>query len=140
MKNRAFVRNIILIAFIAAIITGIAFAALKSNLPPGRNTDEIKQFLSDYGIITTGEGAVKNIVIPDVFGEVYENYNALQKEQGFDLYAYKGREAVSYTFPVVSVKGKIAENTDAHVIVCDGYIIGGDIASRALAGEMKGIR
>lgn len=140
MKNKAFIRNIILIAFIAAIITGIAFAILKNDLPSGRNTTEIKQFLSDYGIITTGEGEAKNIVIPEIFGEVYENYNTLQKEQGFDLNAYKGREAVSYTFPVVSIKGKIAENTDAHVIVCDGCIIGGDVASRALGGGMTGIR
>ncbi len=140
MKKRTFPQKIVLIAFIAAVITGIAVALLKGSLPTGRDISEIKAFLSDYGIITTGNEEVKNIVIPEVFGEVYENYNALQKEQGFDLSAYRGREAVSYTFPVVSVKGEIAENTDAHVIVCDGYIIGGDIASRALGGEMKGIR
>lgn len=140
MKKRTFPQKIVLIAFIAAVFTGIAVALLKGSLPTGRDISEIKAFLSDYGIITTGNEEVKNIVIPEVFGEVYENYNALQKEQGFDLSAYRGREAVSYTFPVVSVKGEIAENTDAHVIVCDGYIIGGDIASRALGGEMKGIR
>lgn len=140
MKKRTFPQKIVLIAFIAAVITGIAVALFKGSLPTGRDISEIKAFLSDYGIITTGNEEVKNIVIPEVFGEVYENYNALQKEQGFDLSAYRGREAVSYTFPVVSVNGEIAENTDAHVIVCDGYIIGGDIASRALGGEMKGIR
>ena len=140
MKKRTFPQKIVLIAFIAAVITGIAVALFKGSLPTGRDISEIKAFLSNYGIITTGNEEVKNIVIPEVFGEVYENYNALQKEQGFDLSAYRGREAVSYTFPVVSVKGEIAENTDAHVIVCDGYIIGGDIASRALGGEMKGIR
>lgn len=140
MKNRTFIRNIVLVAFIAAIITGITITLIKNDLPRGRNITEVKEFLSDYGVITAGEGEAKNIVIPEVFGEVYENYNTLQKEQGFDLSDYRGREAVSYSLPVVSVKGKIAENTDAHVIVCDGYIIGGDVASRALGGEMTGIR
>lgn len=140
MKNKAFIRNIILIAFIAAIITGITVTLLRNQLPTGRNIKEVKDFLSDYGVITAGEAEIKDIVIPEVFGEVYENYNALQKQQGFDLSAYRGREAVNYSFPVASVKGEIAENTDAHVIVCDGYIIGGDVASRALGGEMKGIR
>ena len=140
MKNRTFTRNIILISFIAAIIAGIAIMLLRNDLPKGRDAAEVKAFLSDCGIITAGEGEVKNIVIPETFGEVYENYNALQKQQGFDLSAYKGKEAVSYSFPVVSVRGEIAGNTDAHVIVCDGYIIGGDLASRELGGEMRGIR
>ena len=64
MKNRTFTRNIILISFIAAIIAGIAIMLLRNDLPKGRDATEVKAFLSDYGIITAGEGEVKNIVIP----------------------------------------------------------------------------
>ncbi len=46
-------------------------------------------FLSQYGWSVEEEPLeVKEIIIPAEFDDVYEKYNAIQKEQGFDLTAY----------------------------------------------------
>ena len=100
------------------------------------NADRIK-FLSEIGC-TVGEECLqeKNTVIPDRFSDVYENYNSLQKESGFNLEPYKGCKAVIYKYAVIKY-GKIGQNTAvANLIVSDGKIIGGDISSVKLSGFM----
>lgn len=95
-------------------------------------------FLNGKDIAVTEGGSCKTVTIPEEFGEVYERYNELQKSQGYDLSGYRSREAQVYTFPVISVRGEHTENTEAHVMVCDGKVIGGDISSPALDGGMTG--
>lgn len=108
-------------------------------LPEAKSESDIRSYLSDNGIAVTGTPKTKEIYIPEEFGSVYENYNELQKSQGFNLYDYRGREAELYTYNVVSVHGENRLFTEAHVIICGGRIIGGDVASTALDGEMTGI-
>ncbi len=140
MKLRTPLKAIILLVFIGALVTGAVLLFSGSKLPAAESTEDIKEYLAANGIITAGEPLTKEIYIPEEFGEVYERYNELQKEQGFDLSPYRGRNARQYTFPVASIKGEIAPDTEAHVIVCDGFIIGGDVAEAAINGKMTGIR
>ena len=116
----------------AAVLT---LAACSRSYPAGSEA-EITGFLNDCGIVTAGNASVKTGTIPAEFGDVYERYNELQKQQGFDLSGYRSREAVVYTFGVVSVDGEHTDFTEAHVMVCDDMIIGGDISSPALDGGM----
>ena len=67
----------------------------------------------------------KEIIIPTTFNQVYENYNAVQKEQGFDLEPYKGKSAVIYTYNISNYKNN--KNVLANLIVCDGVLIGADL-------------
>ena len=106
---------------------------------PAKTEEQIESFLSDNGVEMSGKPSEKSILIPEEFGEVYENYNELQKKQGFDLKKYRSKDATVYTYGVISVNGEHKENTEAHVIVCGEVIIGGDIASVALDGEMTEI-
>jgi len=46
--------------------------------------------------------SVKSSTVPDVFDAATEQYNALQKMQGFDLEKYKGKKVNSYTYEVSS--------------------------------------
>lgn len=101
-----------------------------------QSPEDAGKFLSEHGIETAGECTVKDITIPAEFGDVYERYNELQKRQGFDLAGYRDREAQVYTFGVASVDGGHTDFTEAHVIVCGGEVIGGDIASYAIDGGM----
>ncbi len=140
MKSRTPLKAIILVAFLGALITGIVLLFSGSKLPAAETAEDIKEYLAHNGIVTAGGPFTKDIYIPEEFGEVYERYNELQKEQGFDLSPYRGRNARQYTFPVTSIKGEIAPDTEAHIIVCDGYIIGGDVAETAIDGKMTGIR
>lgn len=74
----------------------------------------------------------KDIVIPWEFSDVYRKYNQLQQRAGFDLSVYKGKAATVYTY---SVSGE--EDTVVNLIVSGKIIIGGDISSVRIDGEMK---
>lgn len=76
----------------------------------------------------------KEITIPLNFSEVYEEYNELQKKAGFDLSRFKGKSATVYTYELSGTEKQI------HLIVCDGKIIGGDVADVKLGGEMKPLK
>ena len=67
----------------------------------------------------------KVITIPADFNKVYQNYNAIQKKQGFDLEPYKGKTASLYTYNISNYKGN--DNVIANLIVCDGVLIGADL-------------
>lgn len=70
------------------------------------------------------------IVIPKEWGKVYENYNEIQKQGGFDLWEYRGEKCVRYTYELKDLHAR------GNVIVCRGEIIGGDICSITLDGIM----
>ena len=72
--------------------------------------------------------------IPLKFNSVWENYNNLLKEKGYDLSLYKGKKCKRYTYLIPS------ENARANIIVSDGKIIGGDISSITLDGIMIPIK
>lgn len=79
--------------------------------------------------------SVKQVRIPDEFSEVYKQYNALQKQAGYDLEGYKGCTVTLYTYKVL--QGGIAgEETFVNLIVYRGRVIGGDISTAALDGSM----
>ena len=74
--------------------------------------------------------SIEKIRIPDGFSDVYENYNALQKEAGFDLYPYRGKTVTKYTFENKN------DHTYIHILVHNKTIIGGDIMTVELDGFM----
>ena len=81
----------------------------------------------------------QEIVIPRVFNGVFGDYNALQKQQGFDLEDYKGKTAEVYTYSVKNYGNKKQE-VRANLIVCEGQLVGGDVCSAELDGFMQGLR
>ena len=80
----------------------------------------------------------ETVLIPKSFSPVFEEYNALQKQQGFDLTRYSGREVKLYTYKVIH--DKLGENVLASLYVSDGVVIGGDVHSTALDGFMCGLK
>ena len=77
---------------------------------------------------------VVEITLPENFNAVYERYNNLLKESGYDLSPYKGKKCKRYTYLIPS------QNARANIIVCDGKIIGGDISGITLDGIMIPIK
>lgn len=74
----------------------------------------------------------KEITIPAEWSNVYEEYNTIQKKQGFDLTPYKGKTAVIYTYNITNYKGN--ENVIADLIVSGGVLIGADLCDPAASG------
>ena len=96
-------------------------------------------YLADCGW-TVESPAMKEetVLIPKSFSSVFETYNALQKQQGFDLSRYCGKEVKLYTYRVLD--SKVGENVLASLYVSDGKVIGGDVHSTALDGFMCGLK
>ena len=122
----------VLIAVFAAAV--LAAVAVSRALPAkdGATCAERAKYISRLGIYADKNAENRRAVqIPLVFGAVYENYNKLQRRAGYDLTAYKGTDAAVYSYPV-----KNAPGYSVNLIVYRGRIIGGDVSSASLNGEM----
>ncbi len=97
------------------------------------NQDRVSA-INSYGFDVLPEAVeVKDIVIPRAFSDVYEKYNQIQIEAGFNLKNYCGSNATIYKY-----KLKNSSDTEyVNLIVCDDIIVGGDITDARLNGEMK---
>lgn len=80
----------------------------------------------------------KTVVIPKEFSKIYETYNQLQLDQGYDLSEYGGLEAIIYTYTVTNYSGYTG-NVVADLYVMNYEVIGGDIHSLAIDGFMHGL-
>ena len=123
---------ILAVTVIALLLLTQVFSARTKNIDGSTNTLRT-DYLKSIGISAESDGVrSKNIIIPENFDNVYSEYNFLQKKSGFDLAPFKGMDATVYTYPLSGDESK-----EIHLIVCDGNIIGGDIASISIDGEMK---
>lgn len=93
----------------------------------------IESFGWDAGITRVD---VKEIRIPVDFDEVYEEYNAIQQQQGFDLRRYRAHSVRQYTYEISRTDDDPVPML-AHLLVENGVIIGADITS-AQAGGFTG--
>lgn len=102
------------------------------------NAQERQQFLSQFGWeIETEPVQVKEILIPAQFSDVYTEYNALQKSQGFDLEPLRGECVKLWTYKITNYPGA-SSGIVANILIKDGVVVGGDISSTALDGFMHG--
>lgn len=79
----------------------------------------------------------REVVVPETFDKVYTEYNKLQKECGFNLEDYKGKEITLHTFAITNYK-------DTPDVLCDlmvfkDKIIGGAIYTADVSGFMHGL-
>lgn len=72
------------------------------------------------------------IVLPEQFDDVYQTYNKLQLQAGFDLTAYQGRRVMRYTYVVIGS----TDGQRCNLLFYKGKLIGGDLATPQLDGEM----
>ena len=96
-------------------------------------------YLADCGwSVETPALKEETVLIPKQFNAVFETYNALQKQQGFDLTRYAGKEVKLYTYKVVD--SNLGENVIATLYVSGGNVVGGDVHSTALDGFMCALK
>ena len=134
-----------IIVLIIATITAVAVIAHKLGASPMyelKTEAARQQFLSEMGWqVSEKYDECKVIVIPEQFNDVYNNYNKLQKEQGFNLEKYKGKTVEIYTYTVYNYTGyEDKDCVKCNLLICDGMLIGGDVCSTELGGFMQGLR
>lgn len=119
---------------ILLIMIGQLFTIRAGGIDGSTNALRI-EYLSGLGYAVDETAvSVKEIVIPESFSDVYNEYNRLQQTAGFDLTRYKGDSACVYTYRLSD-----SGDTVINLIVSDNNIIGGDISSVRIDGEMKAL-
>ncbi len=123
-----------LVACISFVCCEIA-AVSNVNTNAKTNADRLS-FIKSLGFSAiNSEPNSKTVIIPDVFYDVYENYNALQKSSGYDLSMYKGCEVTIYTYNINPPQKRNGECV-INLMVYNDRIIGGDVSSTSLGGFM----
>ncbi|MDD6489264.1 MAG: DUF4830 domain-containing protein [Clostridia bacterium] len=98
--------------------------------------EDIRNFALQFGWkIKSQPEEVTNILIPSYFNDIYEHYNAIQKEMGLDLSGYRGKECCKYSFKVLNYPDN--DDVNLNIIVFDGRVIGGDLSENIMDGFMK---
>ena len=101
----------------------------------GENDKERRQYIVSLGYTPSELPCeTEQVVIPEDFSDVYEKYNAIQYEAGYDLKDYRSRSVVRYSYFLEDYDPK--QYVVANLLVFEGKIIGGDISSRRLDGFM----
>ena len=127
---------VILAVIIAAFILIGQFLSLESVGVDASTNAKRVLFLEGLGYeVDETATEIKDIVIPENFSAVYEKYNNLQKQAGFDLKNYRGKNAKVYSYSLQNDTEK-----QIHLIVCEDRLIGGDVASLKLNGNMTGLK
>ncbi len=91
---------------------------------------EREKFLSQFGWDFDPEPvSVREVTVPWEFDEVYIEYNALQKRQGFDLEKYKGVIVKKWTYNINNFKGYEDKKgyVQANLLIYNGNVIAADI-------------
>ena len=98
------------------------------------------EFLTGLGWKVSDEPVeVRDVVIPLEFDQVYQNYNLIQLDQGFDLTQYAGRRMKCYTYDVLNYPNG-EENIRVNLLVYKERLVGGDVCSLRLDGFMHGLQ
>lgn len=80
-----------------------------------------------------------DVTIPAEFDRVFENYNAIQRSQGFDLSKYKNRDMKRFTYRVTNYpdyEGTVFCN----LLVYKNRVVGADICSSDVNGFIRGLK
>ena len=97
-------------------------------------------FLEQFGWqVESDPVEMTDILIPQSFNETYQNYNAIQLEQGLDLTKYKGKSCRRVSYAVTNypkTQEDVHQSVRANLLIYEGKVIGGDICSTQLDGFM----
>ncbi len=104
-----------------------------------KTAEERVEFLSELGLtVEPVPLEVLNVVIPQEFDEVYTAYNELQKDCGYNLEKYKGKEVELFKFRVLDHPSGELE-VYVNLLIYKNKVIGGDISSAKLDGFVTGL-
>ncbi len=125
----------VFLCFLIFIIIAGQFSSVAGTPKYGDTNAHRIEYISSlgYNVDETCEDT-KEVVIPTVFSDVYLKYNKLQNEAGFDLTAYKGCKVIRYTYKIIDSEERI------DLLVFNGRIIGGDIITYELNGQIKPLK
>ncbi len=99
------------------------------------NDDRLGYILSLGYSVSPDPISELEVVIPESFDAVYEQYNALQRECGFDLSQYAGKTVTQYIYAVTGGE----QDVRLELLVYKNRVVGGSVYTVALDGFMRGL-
>ena len=81
----------------------------------------------------------RTVCLPARLDGVMEDYNTLQKSQGYDLEKYCGKVCSQYTYKITNYDGR-REDVYATIYIYGHEVIGGDVHTASSDGFMHGIK
>lgn len=114
------------------ILMILLISSLKGRPSPGEelitaaSEEERAEYLRSLGWeIETSPMETLEFMLPQPLNDSYEEYNALQKEQGFDLEPYAGMQVKRYSYRVLNYPN-YPDDVQADLYLCGDVVIGGD--------------
>ena len=135
----------LILGAIAAGIIGIILlfggdSAQTTSAPAASNNDARVKFLQSFGWDVENSPAESSQVrIPDNTTEVFDRYNQLQKNQGYDLSKLAGKNAMRYVYKVNNYPGA-SDPVYATLLVYKNQIVGGDVTGTSATGKVQGFK
>lgn len=97
-------------------------------------------FLQQFGWkVNPAPTEVVEIVIPQTFDQVYQNYNEIQKKQGLDLTPYRGARVKRWTYQITNYPHYDGDVYADLLIQDNNMVIAGDVRTIAVAGFIHGL-
>jgi len=120
-----------------AVAAGASTAG-RQNRVTVRTNEERLDFIRSFGWEVEEEPIeVMEVIIPKEFDAVYQEYNSIQRRQGYDLERHAGRRVKRYTYVVTNYPGQ-PEDVRINLLIRDNRIIGGDVCSLLQDGFIHG--
>ncbi len=125
-------KSLAVILFVSVIVIVVLsrVCSVTAEEQDGSTNAKRVDYINSLGYSVDDTPTVKEITVPRDFSPVYERYNRIQAEAGFDLSAHCGKKAVVYGYKTADGCKTVT------LIVSDGKVIGGDVSTAELDGEM----
>ncbi len=141
-KKKALAIIALLVIVVAVILLAVPDKDSYQPTEPTAKTASVKTQQGQIDYITALGYEVefsqsRQVTIPKTFDAVYEKYNELQVNCGFDLSDYKGKAATLSTFRVTNYPDTAEVLLD--LIICKSKVIGGAVYTVAIDGFMHGL-
>ena len=137
-------------AALAVIAAGVLLAAViclvswlrgapAGDLPQVADNPQRIAYLQSLGWeVETEPVETLQFLLPDPLAEPYLTYNELQKEQGFDLAAFAGKQVARYTYTVTNYPGR-PDGVQLNLYVCEDLPVAGDVCCPGAEGFQEGL-
>ena len=127
----------IILAMVGIVVIALTFVTNHVNNSDSKSVSAIisastdkerRDYLASYGWESEQEFETKELTIPQEWNDVYDAYNEVQLNQGFDLTNFKGKAVTLYTYTITNYENT-SEGIVADMLVYDGNLIGGDVCN-----------
>lgn len=96
------------------------------------------ELLASLGYTVSPEPVrTQEVQIPKEFSDVYEQYNAVQKSQGYDLTKFQGKNVMQYVYLVENYPEEGSDPVYATLLLYKNKLIGGDLSRGGKDGFLR---